>query len=94
MVRIDPIIGGLALVAGALAAFFILSPKQDMSAALDRSKPLEGPKDERGKRSSSRRRSATSRSNYNKYMKDYMRKRRAAAKSLPSGSDPRAAGSS
>jgi hypothetical protein len=41
MLRIDPLIGGLALIAGSLAAFFILSPKQDMSAALDGPRPLE-----------------------------------------------------
>jgi hypothetical protein len=93
MVRIDPMIGGLALVAGALAAIFILSPKQDMNAARDDSMPIGWVKPG-DRNTTTRRRSATSRNKYNAYMKDYMRKRRAAAKSLPSGSDPRAAGSS
>ena len=87
MPRVDPMLGGLAMIAGALTAFFMLSPKQDMSAAADRSKPPAGPKDNAVRRSSStasRRRNATSRINYNNYMKDYMRKRRAAARAAAS----------
>jgi hypothetical protein len=80
MHRIDPFVTGLLLIAGALAAFVIACLKQDpadlskATASRARTRP----------RAKGLPKGWSSREKYNVYMKNYMSRRRAAAKSTPS----------